>query len=410
MSGKSKGRMKARHARLARKGSMSGRPRVNAVRIPGSIVKFEIHPAQPCVGFAAQDSRPGEQIETIIQGSLTVDNGETLYERVDAIAGIYLQAALLKERISTDSLSGFVVVTKGEKATVYLNPDVAIRIAYKGDGPKSPGEVITMGDVADVELLTFPQIDIPDDAAIACYIRVHWRPIFYFDFSPNLPGVVRREVDHRRVLGTLYARTAYRGLFELEGSIAQTMFLDGWFPFIRLLPELFKRLQRAYKAQRSTNEAVAAILEYCTVERLTLWSNLWFARGISEDHRPIIESAMRNFGDGDYVAACLLLMPRIEGILAALSADEITFNQAKLSKQMEKIATERHPNSNLFLPGMFKQYLNMYYFRNFSPEDEPVEIPVSRHSVAHGWARAVDLDQKAAVQAFLMLDQLAFLM
>ncbi|MBZ0135567.1 MAG: hypothetical protein K8I27_04240 [Planctomycetes bacterium] len=411
MGRKSSQRTKDRNSRRARKANQRGvKPRANAVTIPGSTRSFEVELKSPVQGFAAHAAEAGNPVQTLVYGTCTVDNGEMLYELLDAIGETFLYPTLLKLKISSDSLSGFVVVLRGSKAKVYLNPDVALKIAYKGEKPINKGEVVTQQDVADVELLEFPNVPIPDDACVVAHIKVQWRPVLYFDFSPNIEGQSGRGTDYRRLMGQLYAKTAYRGLFQLKQHVAEQMFLDGWFPFVRLLPKRFSALQKAYEAGFSLDNAVKSITDYCDADRIRRWSGLWFSRGISEEHKPFIESALKNYETGDYLATCTALMPRIEAIISEMGAEAVTFNQKELIKRVERVANDRHPDSNLFLPAMFKQYLSAFYFKNFNAQDAAGDIPVSRHSVAHGWVRAVGLDKKAAVQAFLILDQLAFLM
>ena len=61
---------------------------------------------------------------------------------------------------------------------------------------------------------------------------------------------------------------------------------------------------------------------------------------------------------------------------------------------------------SLLLPQRFKDYLKDVYFANFDLTKE--NVPLSRHSVGHGVAKASDVNLKSAVLGILIVHQLFY--
>lgn len=122
-------------------------------------------------------------------------------------------------------------------------------------------------------------------------------------------------------------------------------------------------------------------------------------------HIDLLEHAAAEFREGDFVSATAILYPRIEGLMRDLhvqvGAKEKATQTALAERLVEKGKAELHQYSWL-LPDLFKRYLKEAYFAGFEP-GTPAKL--SRHTVGHGVANAVDFNEKAATIGFLIVDQ-----
>lgn len=411
MGRKSRDRLEKRNRTLANR--LQRRPESQAskasevVRIPGKTLTIQVPIKDKIVGFAVSpvnQTSSGQTLAVQVRGSIGVDDGEILYDALRSIGATFLNKACSQLGIPTDTLSGFAVVIKAGVATVYLNPSLHLRIAFKGEREIKHGEVVTDDDIADIERVRFKDFEVPPDAGLIAHFRVAWRPVLYFDFGPQQPEPQLRHVDYDLALGALYAQTAYHYLFRMEPELCERMFSDGWFPFVRLLPGRFRNLLRAFKSNGDPGSSIDAVLTFCSVERLERWSTLWFTRAAIAEHQEFIVSALRSYRNNDFIAAVATLYPRIEGILRSLEVNTKGHSQGALAARIETVAAKTHPHANVRLPTLFKKYLTSFYFRNFSDTD----APISRNSVAHGVAEASAHTKQKALIGFLIIDQVAF--
>lgn len=80
-------------------------------------------------------------------------------------------------------------------------------------------------------------------------------------------------------------------------------------------------------------------------------------------------------------------------------------DKPKQQSMVKTLVDQRDPDS-LLLPRRFQEYLLGFYFRGF--DEVAKNVPLSRHSVAHGTSQAKDYDFIRATLGFLILDQIFF--
>lgn len=132
--------------------------------------------------------------------------------------------------------------------------------------------------------------------------------------------------------------------------------------------------------------------------------NTWLSHEvIIKPHELFVRKAIEQYTSGDFVSCISVLYPRIEGIMRTL---HLAKNTNPSQSAMADTAVERIPDFSALLPARFRQFLLAYYFRNFN--QSAGEVPLSRHTVAHGISDAADYDQEKAAIGFMIIDQLSY--
>ncbi len=140
----------------------------------------------------------------------------------------------------------------------------------------------------------------------------------------------------------------------------------------------------------------------------------WWKNAAFGEKRALLEAGVKAFLRGDEEGAihCIkTLLPEIEGILRMLYLSETgRGSKVKAADPVDHIIQKGRkaagsPHS-LLLPDVFLRYLKEVFFAEFNLETGKVIL--SRHSSSHGVARPEDYTQVRALQAILVLDQIAF--
>jgi hypothetical protein len=123
-----------------------------------------------------------------------------------------------------------------------------------------------------------------------------------------------------------------------------------------------------------------------------------------------LKSAIDNYRAQDPVAVLKIVLTEIEGILA--DAYRAATGEGAKIKTLLKFAIESAEQKagapdTLLLPAAFATYLARHTFADFDPAAQ-LGSAGSRHAVGHGAADSESYTQQKALQALLMLDQLAF--
>ena len=119
-------------------------------------------------------------------------------------------------------------------------------------------------------------------------------------------------------------------------------------------------------------------------------------------------AACERYERGDFICACSVLYTRIEGILRSvkkLHTGTARGNQGSLAEWAIGGRGGSGHRETPLVPGRFREYLSRMYFAEF---DADTPASVSRHTVSHGVAPAVELNLKSATIGFLTLKQLLF--
>jgi hypothetical protein len=127
-------------------------------------------------------------------------------------------------------------------------------------------------------------------------------------------------------------------------------------------------------------------------------------------HLNLLKQGASRFLERDFVSTVSIIFPRIEGILRHVYSTQspaVRPSQRILSGTLLHLDGRQLQPYSWLLPEQFQQYLAQSYFADFEPGSQP---RLSRHSIGHGVANPVDFNEKHAAIAFLILDQMFFLM
>lgn len=360
-------------------------------------IGFSLNAAHPAVGDGT--------VQVQSRGTVTTDDGDKIYDLLESTGRTFLYNECTRRRIYPDTLTSFLIVVKPKSARVYVWPKVHLLTRLK-PGKKPPGEVITLREIADVEQLEFGDVKIlPEDGFVFCF-HAQWRPVLYFDLEPIAEPSRQRQTDYRPILGQLYAQSMFRALFKADEKTLEETYDRGWFSFARLVPDTFSDLYQSVAHKFPIEDVEAKVVTAFPGNVIREWSIQWNGNAVLRDHMPFIQSALDAFERSDWRACVSTLYPRIEGILRDLCIPNHRPDQKTMATVIPDVTATRHPHSNLFLPHNFSKFLQRFYFRHF--DTHAGDLALSRNSVGHGVAPAIEFSATKSLIGFLIIDQLHF--
>ena len=368
---------------------------------------FEVMLDDIPAGFALSSGEKGQTVEVEPRRFLTTDDGETLYIYLDGISSQFLNKNLTGRGMKISQIDQcLVVITKNKVAKVYINDfPTALEIVSKGNVQK--GQPITKEDIADIQKVIFPTIEIEQDNGIIYIFSYGWRKALYFDYTPLRPGSKSTLGDIGSLFAKFYTIMLFKELFHLNDSILNEMYDEGWFPFVRILGRKFENLYKDFENRFSSKSGEKTIVEHFGKDTLKEMLASWKGKDLFQPHIPFLERGMERYLAGDYISSISILFPRIEGILRYVYLGEKGKpTQTSLVSNLWKKVSEKCLDTSLFLPDRFREYLKRFYFANFNLETG--ELDLSRHTIGHGVARQQDFQRVKALQGILILDQLFY--
>ena len=362
---------------------------------------------QDLAGFVTGNVEKGKTALVLARASLTSDDPE-FYTYIEQVSNMFLG----KFRPINTTFQFLVLIHGDLSADLYVNNfAVAIEIAAKKDIRK--GEVVRKGDIADIRRLKFPDIRIVETDKVICSFKVGWKFALFFDLTREN----RLDVDEMSLaLGRLYCYLSFQHVYNVLESQMQfeTMTKDGWFPFIEIIGNEYESLSKGYESGfhlENTIDKVVGSFDRARIERIV---KKWWSNQIFRDKQPLLEAGVDAYlrGDNkDHINCISTLLPQIEGILRLEYLTETgkgrRVGTGDLLEYLLKRGTEKSGSDySLFLPVPFFDYLKNGVFAGFDLEDGRVDL--SRHSLAHGVAKALDYTETRALQVILVLDQIYF--
>lgn len=154
-------------------------------------------------------------------------------------------------------------------------------------------------------------------------------------------------------------------------------------------------------------EPLQVFQEICTAFKVSVPERIeaWKQHDLLKPHARFLDSARDAYLADNYIGAIQVLFPRIEGVMRSLHL--LKTPSGKLNQQtMVRTLADQLDADSVLLPRRFQEYLLNFYFQSF--DERSGDIPLSRHSVAHGNARAEDYDFIKATLGFFILDQMFF--
>jgi hypothetical protein len=356
-------------------------------------------------GFAGSYALAGEEAEFLVKAFYDSDQ-EDFHAYIDYICRLFLASHFF-----VDQISSFLILIHNDDSTdLYIN-NLPYAVEIKVGRSIKAGEPVSESDILDISRINFLGIQIrPTDQLIFCFKR-GWKFGLYFDLRRNL------DLEELKIeLGERYKLLSYKELYELlsNAPIAQEMFIDGWFPFLRLIPRDFRKLADVYKKTTGDRRRhfINDFINSFDAKRLDEITQSWWAKKILLDKRPIIESGIQAFIQGTEagnINSIKTLYSEIEGILRILYHEQTGKDPSfKQLKQFVHDLARRSftSKSSLGFPDGFYDYIDTIIFASFDLNTGKIDL--SRHSVSHGVATPSLYTRSRALQGVLCLDQIYF--
>lgn len=360
-------------------------------------------------GVSAESAQGGATVKVWTRLVLTSDD-PYFHRVVDSVTGVLQHLVQQAEQHinfgRTDSL--LLVVRPDQTAELWADgAAVSIRCLSKRD--MDAGAMVFDNDIADVNGLDFPCVNIGPNDKVLYLFREDWRFGLFFDFNPD--NNLSRE-NLVATLGSLYRRLKYRHLYDMIGNeeVFARLADAGWFPFVEIIGSEFKELALHAEAGFPFAEADTKVLKNFDDTRLDRMFQRWVAKPAFQSKETILKSAVMAYKANDPIAVLKIILTEIEGILA--DAYFMKYGTRAKLKRLLQFARESAEHKSgapdtLLFSAAFMKYLERYTFANFDPSIQ-VGDAGSRHAVGHGAATAASYTQTRALQALLTLDQFAF--
>lgn len=366
---------------------------------------LDMLPQGTCVAHALA----GETVIVRVKEYLSSEDGNDFIGRLEGLSACY-HAFFGQDGILPSQVDNFLaIVSPGREVTVYCNELNLIATIRKKVRSISKGDMIFKDDIADIERIELcdhssHEVTIPPNCGFSLVLSHSWRKFLYYDYSVFGKDAVERADDLPALFGRFYARLLFQELYSMTEDQWRRLTSWGWFPFIGLTDQDRKALISWAQQDRLPLPVFESI---CTNVAAALpgITRSWGTHHLLQPHTEFIDNACTAYLAGNFIGAIAVLFPRIEGVLRTLHLIKHPTGSPKQSTMASGLAEQRHAESAL-LPHRFQQYLMDFYFQAF--DEKSGDIPLSRHSVAHGIVRAEDCDREKATLGFLILDQIFY--
>ena len=376
----------------------------------GTTLKFDIQLDKPLAGYCVASAKPGESTWVIQKEFVSSEDGDLLVSRLEGLPSLLLsKIAQIHQTLFFHSYidNMLALLRKNLSATIFINAPVNGLMQVKKS--VDAGHVIHRDDIADVRKLVFRGIDIADDIGVIVLFSVGWRKGFFYDLVPLSPKGSKRDYDLSELLAGYYAYLSFQERFRISDSEWQSLFQNGWFPFIALKNQLVDNIINHIREGWNVDDLLPQI-QRDLLERLPNGLKTWGSIKAFKSHIDFISKAAEHYRNKDHISSISVLFPRIEGILRefqSIRGQPEKAGQKDLAAAV--LSTDVNPKNHHFsplLPLRFDQYLTEVYFASFDPRR--TDNPLSRNTVGHGVATKENFNLKGATLGFLILDQLSY--
>lgn len=371
--------------------------------------QYHIHlqKVTPMAGFAAVDMPPGSFGWILVRAFVCSDD-PSFYLYCDQISKMFLNHYFI------DAINHYLILIHSDlSADVYVN-EFPIQFKALAKRDVNAGEPIRSSDIADIAEIRFPGIDIKENDSVIFCFKKGWKFGLFFDFSP----ADRKSVlDIERLLhdlGGYYRYLAFQELYLIlkNEPLFESLFIDGWFPFIQLLGGDFEELATCYKHTSDFPGNVDRFLNRLDKDRIKTFVNRWWKNSLFKSKQKILEAGIEAYLLGTetgYINCVKTLYSEIEGIVRISYVNEKGKDPSfaeLIDYTKQKTEGKFGPRESLGFSDIFYRYLNEVVFRNFDLTTGQVDL--SRHTVSHGVADQTKYTKNKALQAILILDQMYF--
>jgi hypothetical protein len=203
--------------------------------------------------------------------------------------------------------------------------------------------------------------------------------------------------DYANRFGRVYGQLQFQEKTCLDEQQWKQLSEWGWFPFSCLTKSELREIGSWSRQARLPPDVFTKICQNFKA-RLPSRVENWKRRPELEAHKEFIDRAVDAYFKDDYLGTITFLYPRIEGVMW-----EKTKVWSKQATLVENWVKDREPTS-LLLPARFKEFLLTVYFKKFDLPNN--DVPLSRHTVGHGFSRASDYTFESATLTFMVFDQM----
>jgi hypothetical protein len=312
-----------------------------------------------------------------------------------------------------DSINKLLALIK-QDGTGYIYPEhFPLSLEARAKRSIKAGEVVSKTDLIDIIGIMFVDsvfdLNVEDGDKLVWLFRIDWKFGLFFDFSGKL-----KADKLSKELANYYRRLLYFDIYMfLENQHNfDSLIQDGWFPFIGLVTEHFQNLIQYYSEEKKFILHIGKILNYFTKAKIDKMTHNWWDNYIFNDKRSLIETGINAYlqdTTAGYISSIKILSSEIEGIIRINYVREYGRNpttQELKQYLIDKGKAKFSAIGSLGFPGLFYNYLNEVLFKGFDLMTD--DVPISRHSVAHGVAEAEAYQKVRAFQLILVLDQIYF--
>lgn len=364
------------------------------------------------VGFTASFTPKGHPILSHTKRTITSDAVEFHHYMKDIDGTILNRVGLLSNQVSN-----FLFLHHADlSADLYTDESIELQMVVLAKKSVRANEPVGLSKIADVRSVRFNKIPIADTDSVICCLKVGWKFVLHFDFSPadeeTAKGYTR---DLQTELGCAFRYLLFQAAYDSVGvsDNFKSLITDGWFPFIELLPDDFDTLLSAYDEPQHKAEIIAHMISSFSEKRIAGITERWWANSMFLEKKALLNAGIKAFlmntPDGD-INCISTLMPQIEGIIRLKFLAEKQYDEkdtGHLTDYLsEKGKDKTGSEQSLLFPRDFVRYLRKVIFKPFKLETN--ETPLSRHSGTHGVASPEDYTRTRALQLILILDQIGF--
>lgn len=377
--------------------------------IPPVVKPIKIYKVKDIGGFSANNALAGEDVRVIYKGFFH-SNQKEFYEYIEKLSNIYLNQYLV------NNIHNFLIIIHPDlTADLYINEvPILLKIISKRDILAQ--EAVTINDIADITELRFADyVYIKENYKLIFCFKVGWKFGLYFDFHNHTnPHYSLNLQELWKEFGYYYKFL----LFQKEYSILHNrplfkeMFMDGWFPFIRLMGGDYRKLAKIYENRFDFENSINKFIDSFNQNKIKSIINSWWRKQIIKDKEAIIKAGinayLQNNQDG-YINCIKNIYPEIEGIIRMSYTNEKKKNPSM--KDLMNFVEEKAKNKfvsieSLGFPNEFYRYLKDVFFKDFNLLAN--DCSLSRHTTSHGIAKSEDYTKIKALQSILILDQIVF--
>lgn len=359
-------------------------------------------------GYVLEDCAAGEQAKVGFCEFVSSEDGSKFIKYLEGWPSQALNKVPANLRPQESQIDNLLLIFRQDKSAIlYLN-EVIPRLLVRANRSIKAGESIFHDDVIDVARLKFQDgIEIPEDCGFFYLFSIGWRKGLYYDVGP-LHGE-SRSYDVSRMLASVHTYLSFFHLFQASEAEWQSLLNNSWFPFRSLSRPTVETMfwhARNNRNYEQLTEVVSVDFEKKLQRCLAYWRNNQYGG----PHIAFLEKAVAHYQQSDYISACGLLYPQMEGLMRSFYSAQGLNGKRSQVELIDALVIPHQKSSHslsILLPEQFCRFLETVQFRGFDPINP---VGVSRHTISHGVVNASELDKKAALVALLTIDQLFYYM